>query len=152
MHPLVAQHLPDYPVVIQQPVAWGDMDAYRHVNNVVYLRYFENVRLEYLERLDWRGFEKETGVGPIVASINARFRRAVTYPDTLWVGARLITMQDDRFTLDHRIVSERLGDWTTEGQVVIVTYHYVESKKVPIPDELKRRIEELEGKRAYEGR
>ena len=51
MHPLVQKHLPDYPVVIQQTVAWGDMDAYRHVNNVVYFRYLENARLEYLERL-----------------------------------------------------------------------------------------------------
>ncbi|MFO0968789.1 MAG: thioesterase family protein [Gemmataceae bacterium] len=144
MHPLVQKLLPDYPVVIRQPVDWGDMDAYRHVNNVVYFRYFENVRLEYFERLDWRGFEKETGVGPIVASIQARYRRAVTYPDTLWVGARLSKMEEDRFTLAHRIVSEALEDWTTEGQVVVVTFVYATGKKTPIPDEMRRRIEAVE--------
>lgn len=146
MHPLVQQYLAGYPVVLQQPVAWGDMDAYQHVNNVVYFRYFENVRLAYFERLDWRGLEKDTGVGPIVASTQARFRRAVTYPDMLWVGARLFSLQEDRFTLEHRIVSEKQADWVTEGQVVIVTYAYGQGKKVPIPEEMLRRIREVEGK------
>jgi acyl-CoA thioester hydrolase len=33
--------LADYPVVVEIPVAWGEMDAYGHVNNIVYFRYFE---------------------------------------------------------------------------------------------------------------
>ena len=35
-------------------VAWGDMDSYAHVNNVVYFRYFENARIAYLDRIGWR--------------------------------------------------------------------------------------------------
>ena len=65
-----------YPVVIEQAIAWGDMDFYRHVNNVVYFRYFENARLEYFRRLDWFRFEEATGVGPILAATSARFRKA----------------------------------------------------------------------------
>ena len=34
---------------IEIPVIWGDMDAFQHVNNTVYFRYFENVRIEYFE-------------------------------------------------------------------------------------------------------
>ena len=30
--------LHDYPIVYVQPVAWGDMDAFNHVNNVAYYR------------------------------------------------------------------------------------------------------------------
>lgn len=145
MHPLVKQLMPEYPVVIPQKVVWGEMDAYRHVNNVVYFRYLENVRLEYLEQLDWRRFEHDTGIGPILASIQARFRRPITFPDTLWIGARLLTLEEDRFVLGHRIISEKLGDWTTEGQAVIVTYHYAEARKVPVPEELIRRIDAIEG-------
>jgi acyl-CoA thioester hydrolase len=144
MTPLVQQFLSNYPVVIRQPVAWGDMDACRHVNNTVYFRYFENVRLEFFERLDWRAFEKESGVGPIVARAQARFRRPVTFPDTLWIGARVLSMQEDRFTLEHRIVSEAQADWVTEGQVVVVTFDYAKQKKAALPEELVRRIRALE--------
>ena len=49
--------LTGFPVVVAQAVVWGEMDAYRHVNNVVYFRYFENARIEYFRRIDWLRFE-----------------------------------------------------------------------------------------------
>src|SRR5947209_2935182 len=136
--------LAGYPVVVEQAVVWGEMDAYQHVNNVVYFRYFENARLEYFRRLDWFDFEKASGVGPILHSTSARFRKPLTYPDTIAVGARVVSLAEDRFTLRHRIVSHGQGAVTTEGEGVIVTFHYGRGEKVPIPDELRRRIEQLE--------
>src|SRR5947209_7378182 len=67
--------LAGFPVVVELPVNWGEMDAYRHVNNVVYFRYFENARLEYFRRLDWFAYEQQTGVGPILAATRATFRK-----------------------------------------------------------------------------
>ncbi|HMC67331.1 MAG TPA: thioesterase family protein [Gemmataceae bacterium] len=136
--------LAGFPVVVEQAVIWGDMDSYRHVNNTVYFRYFENARLEYFRQLDWFEYEKETGIGPILAATQARFRKPLTYPDRIWITARVSDIGDDRFTLDHRIISEQLEDVATEGQGTIVTFHYGEGKKVPVPEELRRRIAALE--------
>jgi acyl-CoA thioester hydrolase len=140
-------HLAGFPIVIEQPVAWGEQDSFRHVNNVVYFRYFENARVEYLERLDWQAYLKETGIGPIVATAQARFRRPVTFPDTLLVGARVSVMAADRYTVDYRIVSRKLGDVAAHGDTVVVTYDYTHGMKVPIPADMKARIEQIEGKR-----
>src|SRR5437870_5947740 len=115
--------LSGFPVRVEMAVAWGEMDSYRHVNNVVYFRYFENARLEYFRRLDWFNYERETGIGPILASTSARFRRALTYPDTIRIGARVIAVDSDRLTFDYRLVSERLGTMAADGQGIIVTYH-----------------------------
>jgi len=142
--PAVAALVAGYPVVIHLPVAWGEMDAYRHVNNVVYFRYFENARLEYFRRLDWFVVERATGVGPILAAVQARFRKPLTYPDTIAVAARVPTLGEDRFTMEHVVVSHANGVVVTEGHGTIVTFNYHEGKKVPIPDELRRRIAELE--------
>ena len=144
--PFWLPHLAGFPVVVVQAVVWGDMDSYRHVNNVVYFRYFENVRLEYVRRLDWFAFEQETGIGPILAATTARFRRALTYPDQIAIGAKMSNMEEDRFVLEHLIISERLGEVATIGQGTVVTYDYREQMKVPIPSEIRRRILELEGK------
>jgi acyl-CoA thioester hydrolase len=133
-----------YPVVVRQAVVWGEMDSYRHVNNVVYFRYFENARLEYFRRLDWPAFEAQTGIGPILAATQARFRRALTYPDTIAITARLGTLGEDRFTLEHRIVSQQLNEVATQGQGTVVAFDYGRGVKVPLPDELRRRIAELE--------
>jgi acyl-CoA thioester hydrolase len=136
--------LAEFPVVIEQAVLWGEMDAYRHVNNVVYFRYFENARIEYFRRLDWIQFEKDTGIGPILAATSAKFRKPLTFPDTIQIGARVIELREDRFALEHHIVSQRLGTLVTEGHGVVVSYLHGEHKKVPLPDEIRSRITALE--------
>ncbi|HYT95332.1 MAG TPA: thioesterase family protein [Gemmataceae bacterium] len=140
IHPL----LTGYPVVVHLPVVWGEMDSYRHVNNVVYFRYFETARLEYVRRLGWFEYEEATGIGPILAATQARFRKPLTYPDNISVVARVASLGEDRFTLEHLVVSHAQKAVTTEGQGTVVTYDYRGGKKVPIPPELLRRIEELE--------
>src|ERR1051326_957279 len=112
----MAAALETFPVIVEQAVVWGEMDSYRHVNNVVYFRYFENARLEYFRRLDWHLYEKETGTGPILQATQARFRRALTYPDTIAVAARAANIENDRFTLEHVIVSYEQAAVVTEGQ------------------------------------
>jgi acyl-CoA thioester hydrolase len=135
-----------FPVIVTQPVVWGDMDSYRHVNNVVYFRYFENARLEYFKRIGWFEIEKATGIGPILASTQARFRRALTYPDTIHIGTRLLDMKDDRITIEHHIVSDALDEIATIGQGIVVAYHYATGNKVSLPEELRRNIARVEGR------
>src|SRR5271154_6538319 len=129
-----------FPVVVTQAVLWGEMDSFQHVNNVAYFRYFENGRLEYIRRAGWFDIQKATGIGPILASTQARFRRALTYPDTIHIGMRLLEMKEDRFTVEHHIVSEKLDVVATDGQGVIVAFHYPTGKKATLPEELKERI------------
>ena len=88
----MTEHLVGYPVVVEQAVAWGEMDSYEHVNNVVYFRYFENARLEYFRRLNWFAFEKETGIGRSTAvkrRCDPFSMRPLTYPDTILIDARM---------------------------------------------------------------
>src|SRR5437879_7077970 len=99
-----------YPVVVRQAIVLGEMDSYQHVNNVVYFRYFENARLEYFRRLGWFEFERDTGIGPILAATQARFRRPLTYPDTVASAVRIAAVAGDRFTMEYRLVSYQLAD------------------------------------------
>ncbi|MBA4189212.1 MAG: acyl-CoA thioesterase [Planctomycetaceae bacterium] len=133
-----------FPVVVELDVAWGEMDAYDHVNNVVYFRYFENARIAYLDRIGWMAAKVESGLGPIIASTSARYRKPVSYPDRLLVGARISDIQTDRVTFDYRLVSTKLNAVASEGQALVVSYDYRAGKKVPIPDAVRLAIEELE--------
>jgi acyl-CoA thioester hydrolase len=136
--------LAGFPVVVELDVAWGDMDSYAHVNNVVYFRYFENARIAYLDRVGWTASKLATGFGPIMASTQARFRKPLSHPDHVFVGARLLDMQPDRITLEHKIVSAKLNAVACEGQVVVVSYDYNANAKCPIPEAIRKVIEELE--------
>jgi len=48
--------------------------------------------------------------------------------------------------MQFRIFSEKLQRIAAEGDGVIVSYNYRERRKAPIPQEVRRRIEELEGR------
>jgi acyl-CoA thioester hydrolase len=140
----VNELLTGFPVVIDIPVAWGEMDSLRHVNNIVYFRYFESARIAYFEKLRFWEFMNQTGVGPILASIQCKFKIPLTYPDTVSVGTRIPSMEQDRFVMEYRAVSHKSQAIAAEGEGVVVSYNYRESKKTPLPEEMKQRILALE--------
>ncbi|MEX0586451.1 MAG: thioesterase family protein, partial [Pirellulales bacterium] len=71
--------LADYPMSICLPVQWGDQDAFGHVNNTVYFRWFESARIAYLDRPELRAAMPDSSLGPILAAIRCDFRRQVTF-------------------------------------------------------------------------
>lgn len=137
--------LATFPVVVELDVAWGDMDSYAHVNNVVYFRYFENARIAYLDRIGWSALKLEKGLGPIAASTSARYRKPLRYPDHLLIGARVTKVQADRVSLEHKLVSKQWNTVACEGQVLLVSYDYHQNTKTPIPDSIRQAITRLEG-------
>ena len=133
------------PVIIETPVAWGEMDAFRHLNNTTYFRYFESGRIAYFERLGLLEYMEATGVGPILASTSCRFKIPLTYPDTVSIGTRVSEIENDRFTMEYYVVSHRHERVAAEGNGLIVCFDYRQNKKTSVPVELKQRIETLEG-------
>jgi acyl-CoA thioester hydrolase len=138
------ESLSGFPVVIDIPVAWGEMDALRHVNNIVYFRYFESARIAYFEKLRFWEFMDQTGIGPILASIQCKFKIPLIYPDTVSVGTRIPKIEQDRFVMEYRAQSHKSHAIAAEGESVVVSYNYRENKKTPLPDEMKQRILTLE--------
>jgi acyl-CoA thioester hydrolase len=138
------QLLEGYPIVIEFPVAWGEMDAFQHVNNIVYFRYFESARIVYSEKLGLHKHKDQTGIGPILGSTSCRYKIPLTYPDTISVGAKTISVEEDRFTMKYVIVSHRHKKIAAEGEGVVVMYNYREGKKTAIPDVIRQQLTELE--------
>ncbi len=131
-------------VTMNVPVAWGEMDAMGHVNNIIYFRYFESIRIHYFERLGLSDYTKETGIGIILASTECRFKMPLQYPDTVIVGTKILTMEEDRFIMGHEVFSTKTKRIAAEGEGVVVTYDYRNNKKVPIPEALRKKILDLE--------
>src|SRR5256885_13000540 len=84
MHPSLAE----FSLTVDIPVQWGELDAYGHVNNTVFFRYFETLRVLYLVRSGFTESYAKDKVGAILHSTECRFRKALFYPDTVTVGGR----------------------------------------------------------------
>ncbi len=140
-----ASQLAEFPVVVRLPVQWGEMDAYGHVNNAVFFRYFETARIAYLERCGFVESYERDRVGAILHSTHCRFRRPLYYPDTVLVGARADEVGEDRFGMRYRVVSNVQGEVAADGGGLIVSFDYGAGRKAPLPEKVRALIAELEG-------
>jgi len=121
------------------------MDAFNHVNNVVYFRYFESARMAYFQKLDYMKVFEETGIGPILAATRCKFKFPLVYPDTVLVGTRVTEVDSDRFTTEYVVVSQQMRKVAAEGEGQVVSYDFNRSCKTPLPENIRKKIRDLEG-------
>ena len=127
----------DFPHLYDFPVHWGDMDSAKHVNNLVYLRWAETVRVHYFEAIGVNtSFGPEGGgTGAILAWQDCKYTFPMTYPDTARVGARTIEVLEDRFIIQTAIFSTRHQRLAAVTQQTIVPYDYGALRKVALPED-----------------
>src|SRR5690242_9497211 len=94
--------LAGFPAAIRLPVQWGDQDAFGHVNNTVYFRWFESARIKYLERIDLSEQSSDT-LGPILAAVSCNYRRQVKYPDHVVIGARITRLGRSSMSMTYAV-------------------------------------------------
>ena len=134
------QDLSRYPVIHQQSVAWGDMDAFGHVNNVQYYRYMESARISYLDTLNI--FNQN--VVTVVASNQCKYLRPVVYPDQLKVATRVEELRNSAFRMSYILWSEAQENIVATGDAVIVCVDNNTMQKTAIPEHIKDQIRKLE--------
>ncbi|NVB41122.1 acyl-CoA thioesterase [Pseudenhygromyxa sp. WMMC2535] len=140
------------PVSMRQPVAWGELDALGHVNHTIYLRWFENVRFAWFERVGVAALMHESraeggaGVGPILARVSCDYRAPVAFPDHIWVSAACVALGGSSMRLRSRVWSEARAELVAEGEVVIVMVDYdAGGRSLAVPETIRAAIRALDG-------
>lgn len=126
---------------------WGDQDAFGHVNNVVYFRWFESARIAYFRGLGLTHPTANQGIGPILASIKCDFKRQLLYPDDLLVSASVVSFGRTSMKMNHLVFSVAQGAVAAVGESVIVMFDYTIQQPVVVPDEVRAKIDALEGRK-----
>ncbi|MGP1722141.1 acyl-CoA thioesterase [Shewanella frigidimarina] len=132
MNDFLAQHS----ISTDIQVAWGEMDALQHVNNSVYFKYFETARLDFFNQINLLDDLKTTSVGPVLSETNARFKRPVTFPDSIVVGVKISDINEDRFVMHYTVFSKAQQAVTTIGWAKVVMFNFKTGKKAKLTPEL----------------
>jgi acyl-CoA thioester hydrolase len=135
-----------YPVVIELPIQWGDLDAFGHVNNLAYLKWFEAARAVYALRVGVDVTARQQGVGAVVAAISCKYLHQLGYPGTVRAGVRCSRMSIGSVTLEFQIAMCDTGVPVAEGSCDAVLYDYAARRPVPVPDAIRAAVERLEGR------
>lgn len=122
------------------PIRWGDMDAYGHVNNTIYFRFMEQIRVEYLEQLGFKVMPQ--GEAPVIINASCTFLIPLNYPGT--VDIRMYCGEPGRSSIPTHYEIRLQGDDTlyATGDSKIVWMDVASGKSVPIPDGLRTALGE----------
>ena len=132
--------LAHYPVVHHQPIQWGEMDAFSHLNNVVYYRYAESARIAYLQTLGMFDGSMVT----VLAQSSCQYLRPVTYPDTLLLGVRCQRLGTTSITMEYRYYSTVQAAIVATAEAVVVRLDSGGKNKLPWTIEERERLLALE--------
>ena len=123
------------------PIRWGDMDAMGHVNNTLYFRYLEIVRIEWIHRVG--GSPDPKGVGIVIVNAFCNFLKQLEYPGDIL--AKHFVANPGRTSFDTYITLERTdrpGVIYAEGGAKTVWVDFPMQKAVPLPDWLRALVED----------
>ena len=120
-----------------------DTDAMGHLNNAVYVTYFEVARTAYWQALTGdRDYQK---VPFILAHTTIDFRSPAFVHEKLLVGIRVSRIGKSSFECAYRVAEEATDRLVCEGRSVQVIFDYEKNASYPMPDALRAQVRAFEG-------
>ena len=130
------------------PVQWGEMDAFNHVNNVVYIRWCETARIELFRNIwgnkgiNMKEILEGSGVGPILANFNINYKIPISYPDNVIIQTRVAHIGNSSFNVEHQVFTEKMGNSVVaEASSVVVMLNYKTGEKFTLDSSMKLKLE-----------
>jgi len=126
----------DYKLSIDLRIDWSDLDMYKHVNNLSFIKFMQTGRALFWEATGLTKIYEETNKGPMVVSTHCDFKKSLYYPGTAIVKTKLAFIKNSSFGLDHLILNEKM-EVCAEGRDVAVFFDFNLSETYSIPEDLR---------------
>tara|TARA_Y100001970_G_scaffold291118_1_gene427135 strand:- start:1584 stop:1994 length:411 start_codon:yes stop_codon:yes gene_type:complete len=112
---------------------WKDMDAFKHINNAMYLTYIEDARTQLFDR--WNINNKERSV--IVASVKIDYLKQISHPSKLTIASKISKIGNSSFDIQSAIFKNDNKSPSAVSIVTCVCYNYNNNKSIPVYSEIK---------------
>lgn len=139
------------PVRVPIQIRWRDLDALAHVNNAVFISYFEYARLSYIRELlgPDAAIDRQTMLPVdfqfILAEVSCHYRSPVTLEDRPVVEVWVSQAGRKSFVFEYRMMDESTGRLLADGCTTQVWYDYRTGTSQRIPDEIIAKMEAKQG-------
>jgi acyl-CoA thioester hydrolase len=114
------------------PTRWGDADMLGHINNVIFVRYIESGRLDYLDRVLGLKFKQPVEQGVLVADMQISYLSQVHHPTNLDIATRVSRIGNTSFDVSANIYDEH-GKVVVTSKAVCVWFDFALGQKQPVP-------------------
>ncbi len=138
------EKISDYKYITPIAIRFSDIDAVGHVNNAIYLTYFEVARFNYWrDVINWDFSEN----GIIVGRAEVQYLKPVMLHDKIACGVRVVRIGNSSFDVMHILVrthANGVEEITTVGKTVCVSYDYTVNKPIKIPPHARNKMIEYD--------
>lgn len=112
-------------------IRWGDMDALGHVNNSIYLTYFEQARQSWAEQQPFQEYPELTTV---LAQAHISYKKPIVYPQDIRVEVHILEVGHTSAQIGHRIMDTATQQVCfCEGMVSVVWVDRASGRPRAIP-------------------
>jgi acyl-CoA thioester hydrolase len=115
-----------------------ELDSYNHINNAVYLNYFEHARWEFFRQLELYTFLKENDNLPVVTDVHIRYQREIKLFDELQIET-VCTEEKPYLIFHQKILNLTTGLTSARATTKLI---FIDKEKIPrdVPAEILFRI------------
>ena len=135
----MTEKITDYRYRTPIAIRFSDIDNVGHVNNAIYLTYFEEARLSYWhEKIGWNLSEH----GIIVGRTEVNYLKQIKLEDKIFCYVRTTRIGNSSFDVMHVLVklTPQGEEICTTCKTVCISYDYKSNKSVPIPATERQKI------------
>ena len=118
---------------------YNDYDTAGHVNNAVYLTYFEVARMKAWSAMV--GARRD--VAFVIAEASVRYVSRAQLGEPLAIDVRTAEVRDKAWVWSYRILDSRDGRLVADGRTVQVMFDFATGSAVPIPPEIRSKLADV---------
>ncbi|KPL88982.1 acyl-CoA thioesterase [Herpetosiphon geysericola] len=127
----------EYPIEVR----FRDLDGLGHVNNAVYLTYFETLRLQFA--IELLGAVELADVPFILGEATVRYLKPVFFGNQLQGRVEVSRIGTKSFTLLYTL--KRGNEIVTQGSTELIWFDFKTQRSVPIPDSFRQQVANYQG-------
>jgi len=131
-----------YKLELELRIDWSDLDMYKHVNNISFMRYMQSGRVNFWEASGIYEMYENSNMGTMLVSSHCDFKKSLYYPGKAIVKTKLDFIKNSSFGLKHLILIEA-QEVCAEGKDVVVCYDFEKDKTFKIPEDLRIKLSQF---------
>ena len=120
-------------------IDWSELDVFGHINNVMFNKYAQTARLNYVDTIGLMKIHKTKNIGFMVAETNCQFKKELLFPGNINIQTKINFVKNTSFALEHTMTNDN-GELVAIAKDVLVVFDFIKKEKCLIPEEIKDKI------------
>ncbi len=128
-------------------VRFGDCDMFGHLNNAKYITYMEQARVDYFRDfpgVNFKAPQESVRHSMILAKVICDYKSPAMMDEVIETKIRTSKLGKSSFEMEYQLAEETTGRIVATGLTVGVMFDYKSGKSVSIPEEFRKKFEEVE--------